>query len=178
MWNAPCAWLPAPFDTAKLMSEFAPEYTKRERVALLLKHGSWILPLVVFTQFFLIPWIADYALLAQCYSYGNFTRADIILYGCFVVLPLLFALTLWLIEGQRSLNIIRLGQSPLPGEKVFRRTRYTFGWRAKIKAYLLLAVVIFLLLLAVKGIFSVKAFVFNPAAMDCAKAAPVSQSKS
>lgn len=159
------------------MSEFAPEYTRSERVALLLKHGSWILPLVVVTQFFIIPWIADYAVFAQCYTYGNFTRADIILYGCFVILPLLFALTLWLIEGRRSLDIIRLGQSPLPGEKVFRPTRYTFGWRAKVKPYLLLVVVVFLLLLAVKGIFSVKTFASTPSALDCEKAVTVYQGK-
>jgi len=49
-------------------------------------------------------------------------------YGLFVGLPLTFALLILLIllfEGARAVTMIRLGQSPLLNEKVFKPTQYS-----------------------------------------------------
>jgi len=136
------------------MNEYAPEYSKRERVVLLLKHIAWVIPLFAITKYQFFPWFKVYAENAHCYRYGNLTGTALVFYGLFVGLPLLFATVLLLLEGANSIKIIRLGQSPLPGKKVFKPTKYTYGFRAKLKPYVLFLCIAFFIGLAIKGVYS------------------------
>lgn len=136
------------------MNEFASEYSKKERVILLLKHMAWAIPLFAITKYHFLPWFEVYAENAHCYRYGNITGTDLVFYGLFVGLPLLFATALFFLEGTNSIKIIRLGQSPLPGKKVFRPTKYTYGFRAKLKPFFLIISMVFFVGLAIKGVYS------------------------
>lgn len=136
------------------MNEFAPEYSKKERVILLLKHMAWAIPLFAITKYHFLPWFEVYAENAHCYRYGNITGTDLVFYGLFVGLPLLFAIALFLLEGTNSIKIIRLGQNPLPGTKVFKPTKYTYGFRAKLKPFFLIISMVFFVGLAIKGVYS------------------------
>ena len=79
-----------------------------------------------------------------------------------MAIPIGSALAIFSIEGVRSLKIIRLGQNPLPGEKVLRKTKYKYGVKAKIQPYIVLLVLVFLLGLGIKGIFWANDIIYDP----------------
>lgn len=144
------------------MKEYAPEYTKKERTIIIFKHMVWALPLFAIIKYWFFPWFEGYTAKAHCHNYGAFTGLHVVFYGVFIGLPLLSALMVFLLEGPRSIKIIRLGQNPLPNEKVFSQTKYTYGIRAKIKPYFFFAVLIFLLGLSVRGVFWANDIIYNP----------------
>jgi len=144
------------------MSEYAPEYTKKERVVLVAKHMAWAIPLVAATKMWFFPWFGAYAERAHCYDYGYVTGTHLVFYFVFVAIPIGSALAIFSIEGVRSLKIIRLGQNPLPGEKVLRKTKYKYGVKAKIQPYIVLLVLVFLLGLGIKGIFWANDIIYDP----------------
>ena len=135
------------------MPEYAPEYTKRERVFLVLKHAAWAVPLFLITKFWFFPWFEAYITTAHCINYGVFTGSHIVFYSLFIGLPLLLAIVILLIEGPRSLKIIKIGQNPLPNEKVLSKKKYTYGNKAKIKPVLFFMATLVLLGMAFKGFF-------------------------
>lgn len=135
------------------MSEYAPQYTRSERIRLLLKYSIWAGPLVLLTHFAFLPWLRGYAARAHCYDYGPVNGLQLVFYGLFVGLPALITLTLYAVEGPRSIKILRGGQSPLPGEKVFRPTKYRYGGRARIRPVLLMLIMLLLVGLALRGLF-------------------------
>ncbi|MBQ0727711.1 hypothetical protein [Thalassolituus oleivorans] len=115
------------------MNNYAPEYTKKERIAIIVKSLLLALPIYAVAQLWFFDWLREYADNANCYYYGNITGVHLLIYSMFVGLPLLPAIMLFIFEGRRSLKVIKLGQSPLPGEKVFKKTMYTYGYKAKIQ---------------------------------------------
>ena len=135
------------------MSEYAPEYSRRERVILIARHLAWLLPLFAVTKYWFFPWLDRYVGNAHCYDYGWVTGVELVYYGIFVGLPLHIVLVFLFVEGRRSYKVIRVGQNPLPGEKVFKPTKYSYGVRAKIKPYLFFMVMAFLIGLSIRGIF-------------------------
>ena len=136
------------------MNEFAPEYSKKERVILLLKHMAWAIPLFAITKYHFLPWFEVYAENAHCYRYGNITGTDLVFYGLFVGLPLLFAIALFLLEGANSIKIIRLGQNPLPGTKFFKPTQSNYGFPDTLNPFFLIISMVFFVGLAIKGVYS------------------------
>jgi hypothetical protein len=68
-------------------------------------------------------------------------------------LPIMLVLPLVIVEGPRSIKVIRLGQNPLPGEKVLQPTKYTYGTKAKLKPVLFFVVVVFLFGLSIRGVY-------------------------
>ena len=149
--------------------DYAPEYTTKERISIILKVLAWAGPLVLTLQFWFFPWLKQYSANAHCYQYGNFTGLHIIFYGLFIGLPLLMACMLLILEGKRSINIIKLGQSPLPGEKVLRPTKYIYGTQAKLKAYLFFAIMILVLGLSVQGYFWAQPLITKIPSVDASK---------
>ncbi len=141
------------------MPEFAPEYTKKEKLIILFKHLTWAAPLIVATQYLFFPWLTEFADQSHCYQYAGFSGTELMFYGLFVGLPLTFALVVLLLEGARSVTVIRLGQSPLPNEKVFKPNHYSYGIRARIKPIFVLLIIVFLIGLSIKGLFSVQQLV-------------------
>lgn len=153
------------------MNEFAPEYSKKERLVLLLKHMTWAVPLFAITKYLFFPWLEVYAENAHCYTYGKITGTEVVFHGLFVGLPLMSAIIILLMEGRRCINILNLGQDPLPGEKVFMPTKYRYGFRAKSKAYIFILVVLFLIGLSIKGVSSASKVVemVNPKELHACK---------
>ncbi|KZY39575.1 hypothetical protein A3754_12465 [Alcanivorax sp. HI0083] len=133
------------------MAEWAPQYSKGERIVRLLCHAGWAAPLFLLTEFFFFPWFERYMETAHCHHYGSLNGLELVIYSLFIGLPLGLALVVLAIEGRHSLQILRLGQSPLPGEKVFRPTRYVYGNRARIKPVIFFLLVVFLCGVSVQG---------------------------
>jgi len=113
--------------------EFAPEYSKRERIRLLVKYLLIFAPLIATTQWWFFPWFDEYIKIAHCLHYGEFTGTHLVFYGLFIGIPATFLLFLFFTEGVRNIRIFRKEQHPLPDEKVFRPTKYTYGRVAKLK---------------------------------------------
>jgi len=134
------------------MDKYAPEYSKRERVVIVVKHILWFAPLYFVTQYYFFPWLNKFAEKAHCYKYGSITGVHILLYGLFVGMPLFFALVLLAIEGARNLRIISVGQNPLPHEKVLKKTKYKYGVKAKIGPYLFFFLCAVFMAFSIQGI--------------------------
>lgn len=133
------------------MGEFAPLYSTRERIAIVAKILAVAAPVYVAGFYWIFPWLRRYAQTASCDRFGAFNGLELLLYGLFVGMPLSMAVLVWLIEGRRSLRVWRLGQSPLPGEKVLRKTRYRFGTAARIRPLATFVIVALLAGIAIRG---------------------------
>ena len=133
------------------MNEYAPEYSKKERIILVLKLLAWAVPVYLVAQFWFFDWLSEYARHANCYQYGNINGVHLVFYGVFVFIPLSVAFLLVLFEGRRSIKIFKLAQNPLPNEKVLRRTRYRYGWTAKVQPLVILTMILFLIGLSLWG---------------------------
>ena len=114
------------------MREYAPLYSRKERVRIALLLLAIMAPLLLIAHFWLIPAISAYTELTNCDSFGDVDGVHLLLYGVFVYLPLSFAIILLLLLGRRCMRVIRAGQDPLPGEKVLRPTKYRYGKAAMI----------------------------------------------
>ena len=144
------------------MKDYAPQYTKRERFILAAKIASWAVPLFIALKFWFLPWFKEYAEVAHCYDYGAFTGVHVVFYGLFAGLPLLFALIFLVLDGKKCLKIIKFGQLPIPGEKVVSPTKYVYGFKAKIRAYVFIVVISIFLGLGVQGYFWANDIIYNP----------------
>lgn len=151
------------------MTEWAPQYSKAEGIRLLLFHAAWAVPLFLLTEFFFFPWFERYMETAHCHHYGSLNGLELVIYSIFIGLPLGMALMVLALEGWHSFQILRLGQSPLPGEKVFRPTRYVYGNRARIKPVIFFLLVLFLCGVSVQGFFWADALIrdLSPDASLC-----------
>ena len=136
------------------MHKFAPEYTTKERISFIIKALLWAAPLVSVTKLWFFPWFKNYAENAYCYDYGYFTGVHVVFYGTLVFMPLMFAVVFFMVDGRRSLKVIKLGQNPLPEEKVFKETAYSYGAKAKVKPFISLSFIVFLVLFSIYGYFS------------------------
>ena len=135
------------------VKRYAPTYTKNERIKYLVKHALWVVPSFTFLQFWFFPFFEKYSKIAHCFDYGVFTGTHLVLYGLLVGLPLLLALLAFFTAGKRSLKIIKYEQDPLPNEKVFTKTVYIYGTKAKLKAYGVLTCILLALGLGILGYF-------------------------
>ncbi len=130
---------------------FAPEYTKEERVWLVVKNLFWFSLMLAFCKLWFFDFLGEYTKVAHCYKYGPLTGTHLIMYGVFVGLPFTSAVLLFGFEGVKAIKIIKVGQFPLPGQKVFKPTKYKYGNAARINGAILIAAVVFLFGLAVWG---------------------------
>jgi hypothetical protein len=146
------------------MDEYAPQYSKRERISLAIKLIALIFPFFIALKFWLLPWFSEYAKNAHCYNYGSFTGVHVVFYGLFVGVPLFISLLLVAVGGKKIFKIIQLGQYPLPGEKVSTPTKYVYGFRAKINSYIFILCLLIFVGLAVKGYVWATEIINNPKA--------------
>ena len=134
---------------------YSPEYTQKEKIAIFVKNGSWMLLFYICFKYYFLPWLKNYAGSTHCYNYGDsyISGAHFIWYGAFTFLPLSIAVFLFLLEGKRSIKILKIGQNPLPNEKMFCPTKYKYGIAAKIQPSVILLMILFLICLSVWGSF-------------------------
>ena len=135
------------------MEQWAPQYSRGERLKLLAFHGAWALPLFLLTQFVFFPWFETFVETAPCRRAGPFSALEMLIYGIFVGLPGSFVLVVLAIEGRHSLRVWQLAQHPLPDEKVFKPTRYVYGRRARLRPLLFLLVILMVTGLTIQGVF-------------------------
>ncbi len=154
------------------MSNEAPLYTTRERMLILVKILAFFIPLFLLSWLWLFPWLEAYAETAHCRFYGDLTGVHLLLYGIFVGGPLSLALLILLFEGPRSLRVLRVGQNPLPGEKVLRRTPYRYGWQARLKPLVLLACVLTIIGFSVWGGYQASELTANVAPCESGARSP------
>ena len=132
---------------------YAPIYTKQERINLVLKYGSWILPFFIVMQYYFFPWLKEYAKNANCQFYfgESISGIQLLIFGTFALIPLSFAIVIILIEGKRSVKILKTGQNPLLNEKVLRPIKYKYGAAAKIQPFAIIIVIISLIFVSIWG---------------------------
>ena len=133
------------------MSEFAPLHSLRERITIALKLSAVAVPVYLAGFYWLFPRLQEYAQIANCDRFGPVSGLQLLVYGVFSGIPLSMALLIWLIEGSRSIRVWKLGQSPLPGEKVLRKTRYRYGAAARLRPATVFAMLLLLIGAAVWG---------------------------
>ncbi|WP_221798877.1 hypothetical protein [Oceanobacter mangrovi] len=146
------------------MSAYAPQYSKQERLRIVLLNLAWFIPLYLASDLWLGDWLTDYLKHSGCLVSGDISRAQLVMYGLFGGFPLFAAFLLAVFEGRRSIKVLQLGQDPLPGEKVFRKTLYRYGWQTRIRPTIVLAAIVVLLLTGVWGITQVPAWTAGPQA--------------
>lgn len=118
---------------AKIMN--APEYTIEERKKYFLRHALWAIPIIAVFYFFIIPWYNEFSINAECRSYHGINGAYFVFAMLFSI-PIISALVLGLISLKEQLMVIRIAQYPLPNQKVFKPTKYVYGFKAKLTAYI------------------------------------------
>lgn len=116
--------------------EYAPIYTRREKIRLVVIRFLWAVPFVLFLNFLFFPLLREYSENANCYNYGSINGVHIVFYGVFVGIPLCIALMIYLFEGKSAISAFRAAQFPAPNQKVFDLTPYKYGSSAKRRAIL------------------------------------------
>lgn len=129
----------------------APEYSKGERIEYLLRHGLWVIPAIIILNFFVIPWFKGFSADAHCREYQGINGAYLV-FGMVFSIPILSALTFIPLSLKEHLLILRHKQYPIPEKKVFSPTKYVYGFRSKLRAYLFF---IFIALQLATGIYGI-----------------------
>ncbi|PHR89641.1 MAG: hypothetical protein COA76_03555 [Moritella sp.] len=148
------------------MNEYAPEYSKREKMVLFVKYCGLMTAVLLFTLFYFMPRFMNFIEVAHCFDYAGFSGLQILFYGLFVAAPLSLLLIITAIEGPRNMQIMRLGQSPLPTEKVLRPTKYVYGIKAKIRPVLLLLALVCIFVFSMRGVYWANDFIAMMSKME------------
>jgi len=128
------------------MNDYAPQYTKEEKYAIVLKGVLVLLPFFLFLILGGYEWMREY-FQDTCRLVNEFATTRLIIYGGLVVLPGGVCLATAMLFGPRAVKMLKTGQMPLPGEKVLAPTRYKYGRPVRIRAALLLLLLAALLIL-------------------------------
>lgn len=138
------------------MPQYAPEYSREERIQFIIKELIWAAPLYLLCQFWFFDWLAEYSEHAHCYFYGPITGVHLVMYGLFCLMPFSFGVMFFQMLGKDALETINVGQHPLPNKKVFSKTQYVYGARAKLKGYAVVLCIACFFLFSIWGITAAK----------------------
>lgn len=141
-----------------MTEEFAPVYTKRERIRLLVIHTTIGLSLVAVAELVFFPWLGEFTKTANCQSYLGINGGLLLVYGAFVGIPLLFAMTMAAIFGTRGIKILRQGQTPPRGEKVFCPTPIQKAAKARASGVIQLVIVALSFVVVIYSAYQALAF--------------------
>jgi len=115
--------------------EYAEEYTRPERVRLVLLGLLAAGVILLFWQYWALPRWVEFAETSYCYDFWGVSGLDVFAYALFVGIPLSTALVVACAISWRGLRILRDKQVPYRGEKVFKPTRIKRGARAKLAGF-------------------------------------------
>ena len=132
-------------------AEFAQEYSKAERVGFLVFGISAGAALLLASKFWLLPWLRVFAASAPCREVMGVSGVTVLWYGLFVGVPLFGAAVVGITMSYRGYRVLRDGQLPPVGDKVFRPTRIKRGGAAKMAGYAYLLAFVPFLMLAIWG---------------------------
>lgn len=138
------------------MNKFAPEYTTREKVILVVKALAIGLPIMAFFKYWLLPRLESFSAVAHCYDFGFFNGIELVFYGVFIGIPVSFCLLLVGMEGKRSYLIFKYKISPPLGYKVYKPTEYKTGNKVLIKPLLLMMTCLVFMMFALSGFNTVR----------------------
>ena len=133
------------------LPEFAEEHSLPDKIRLLVIYLAVGAAAVFAAKAWLFPAIREFAGSAHCREVLGFSGVSVLFYGLFVAMPLSLALVVGLTMGRRGYRILRDGQMPPIGEKVFRPTRIERGRKAKWMGYAQRYSFLWLLAIAVWG---------------------------
>lgn len=133
-------------------SEFAPQYSVRERWLRIAVAAPLILGFAAAWQWWLLPMWGRFAENAHCNTVFGFSGLSVVFYGIFVAFPLLIALFVGAFMLGPSLRAIHARRFPPPGQKVFRPTKIKTGWRAVAIACVPIFIVVYLVGIGIWGI--------------------------
>jgi hypothetical protein len=142
-----------PDSQSSASSEFAPLYSKAERIRLVLVWGPIGLLAMAALQFWFFPAFKRFADAAHCSTVFGFDGVTALFFGVFVGIPVVSAMLVGGIFGTMGYKVLRDRQFPPIGEKVLRPTRIRRGWQARLLGYLHFLPVVLFLALAVWGGF-------------------------
>jgi hypothetical protein len=116
--------------------EYAPEYSTQEKLIKLGLHALWLIPLYLVMKFSVFPVLSEPSTwLCQTWlGYPSATLMPVLL--CIFSALLLIMGVLPVLWHWRK--VLKLGQHPLPGQKVFKPTPVIKGPRARRRAWLAL----------------------------------------
>lgn len=129
----------------------APEYTRNEKLRIVVTHAAWSFPLLAYLHFYLLPAFKEFANTAPCRNYWGIDGAYTVFIPVFCS-PLLFAVLLAALWGHEYKSILRLAQYPFPGQKVFKPTPYVYGFKAKLRAYVFFSFITLLIGVGIYGL--------------------------
>lgn len=135
------------------MSDYAPEYSQEEKLRYFIKVCAISIPMSFILLYWFTPWFHQFIISSSCVSVVNTRGFSWVIYGIFAVLPCIAGAALLAMMGPKLLASIKQQQYPLPGVKVLSRTKYLYGNAAKIRAYVVLALILSSFIIGMQGIF-------------------------
>jgi len=137
------------------MNDFAPEFTFKEKIRHVLLHSLWAIPLFFLVKFYIFPAFDDFTKIAHCLEFmGGYSGSHILIYGTLVGSPIIFMFIIVISHGAFMKNVYHSGQFPPPGVKVFRKTKISYGFKARFRVYAYLFCIFFLFALSLFGVYS------------------------
>jgi len=133
-------------------AEFAEMYGKRERIRFVVAGVGVGVVLAAASKAWFFLWLREFSESAPCREVFGLNGALALYFGLFAGLPLLAALCIGLTLGRRGYRILKDGQVPPIGEKVFRPTRIERGAKAKLVGWIQLLCAAPALALAIWGL--------------------------
>ncbi|MCU4379294.1 hypothetical protein [Acinetobacter haemolyticus] len=131
------------------MSEYAPQYTFKEKIRIIGLYLIFALPTGWFLIYKFIPWTKTSNWIL-CHPYGW----HIVWYGMGVFTPLFILLIGFLTIGRDMFKIYKFKQYPLPNKKVMNKTKYVYGFRATFICYIFLLWCMGILAFSIYGYFT------------------------
>ena len=109
------------------MPEYAPQYSRREKIRKLATFAALLLALALAWQFCFLPWFNDFAAHSDCRSLLGIPGHIVVLHLIFTVLPLSLSIPVVTIILPLAWRTLRSRQYPPPGQKTLYRTRIHRG---------------------------------------------------
>lgn len=115
-------------------SEFAPQYSPKERRRRLLLHVVLGALLAAAVYWWALPRFRAFSPDAPCELIFGVPGSTLLIYGAFVGGPLVAAVLIVLLTARQSIETIATRRYPPPGRKVYRRVKIKKGWQAIVLA--------------------------------------------
>jgi hypothetical protein len=132
-------------------AEYAELYTTKQRLVFIAITLGLLLPLMIVTDRVGFPALEGYAATAHCRELLGIPGTTVLIYALFVGLPLSGAVLVGVPLAWRGLRIIRDGQRPPRGVRVFKPTRIRRGAQARLAGYAHMLPLLFFIAVAIWG---------------------------
>jgi hypothetical protein len=146
--------------------ELAEEYSRTEKIRVVVLYLAASAAMVLISKLWLFPAIREFAASAHCREVLGISGVAVLFYGILVGMPVGVALIVGLALGQRGYRVVRDGQLPPVGEKVFRPTRITRGKKALLAGIARMLLPLVFVALAVWGVPQARQMLSSPERSD------------